>query len=143
MNDWNSLDPNNLTLGSDQNIYGIGTDIIDIQRFDNILAKHPQRFCEKVLTANEIALFETSTQPSHFLAKRWATKEAFAKALGTGFREGILMTDCETQHDELGKPILKIHGKSAKKMAALGVKHCHLSVSDEKDYAIAFVILTR
>ena len=143
VSDWNSLNPDHLNIEPHHHIFGIGTDIVAIERFKKILARHPTRICEKILSHQEITLFGASKQPSHFLAKRWATKEAFVKALGTGFRDGILMTDCETQHDELGKPSLNIRGKSAKKMATLGIKHCHLSVSDENDYAIAFVILTR
>ena len=140
MNAIQGLQLNNLS--GNQHIHGIGTDIADIGRIKNILKKYPDRFKHKVLSEQEIEQYQAAKQPNHFFAKRWACKEAFVKALGTGFRGGILMTDISVRNDKLGKPLLSLTGVTAKITDELNIRNSFLSLSDEHHYALSFVVLT-
>jgi len=122
-------------------IYGIGTDIVRIERIDKNLQRYGERFASRILSDNEFEGFQASARKAHFLAKRFAAKEAAAKALGTGFRDGLRLRDISVIHDELGKPILDFspRGQEQLKIRCIGVTH--LSISDEQDYALAFVTL--
>lgn len=124
-------------------IFGIGTDIVSIARIQKTLSQHPEQFCKKVLTNYEFKAYQACPEikKCHYVAKRWATKEAFAKALGTGFRDGIKMTDCETRHNELGKPNLIITGQAKRYLSKYQIKNTLVSVSDEDEYAMAFIVL--
>lgn len=120
-------------------IYGIGTDIVRIQRIDDNLEHYGERFANRILTANELNEFQASSRKSHFLAKRFAAKEAAAKALGTGFRDGLNLRDISVTNDELGKPLLLFSPRAQQELKSRGIGNCHLSLSDERDYAVAFV----
>lgn len=120
---------------------GIGTDIVQVSRIRASLDRHGDSFAERLLTADEFAEFKLSTQKAHFLAKRFAAKEAVSKAFGTGFREGLWFSDIEVCHTELGGPFLKYSGKALQHIEAQQVSQSFISISDEKDYAVAFVIL--
>ncbi|MDH5434308.1 MAG: holo-ACP synthase [Gammaproteobacteria bacterium] len=122
-------------------IYGIGVDICEIKRVEKIYLKHGQSFINKLLNASEQKQMYDKKSPSRFLAKRFAAKEAFAKALGTGVAQGVTLPDIEICHNHLGKPELKLHGKTDKMVKALGEYRLHLSVSDEKFYAVAQVVI--
>lgn len=124
-------------------IYGIGTDIVSIQRIAKALERHGKRFADRILASGEAPAFAKSTQPVHFLAKRFAAKEAAAKAFGTGFRDGLVMTDIAVTHDDRGKPMLAFSGRAQRLCEELGIGEHFISISDEKEHAIAFVTLMR
>lgn len=122
-------------------IYGIGTDIVRIQRFDKNLQRYGERFASRILSDKEFEGFQASARQAHFLAKRFAAKEAAAKALGTGFRNGLSLRDISVTHDELGKPMLDFSPRGREQLKTRGIGGMHLSISDEEDNAVAFVIL--
>ncbi len=121
-------------------IYGIGTDIVAVARLRSMWERHGERVLEKLLTPREIEEFATAADKGRFLAKRFAAKEAFAKALGTGIRPPATLTAIGVCHDELGKPIIECYGQ-LEKMVKIKILKTHLSISDEADYAVAYVIL--
>lgn len=121
-------------------IVGLGTDIVEIERMQEALTRS-RKLAERVLTTNELAVFEASQQGYRFLAKRFAAKEAAVKALGTGIGNGISWQQMEVTNDEWGKPALSVSGTFAQRCAALGVTKLHLTLADERHYAVATVIL--
>jgi holo-[acyl-carrier protein] synthase len=123
-------------------IIGIGTDIVQIERIRAAMERHGESFARRILHSNEYALFLEKPQPALYLAKRFAAKEAVAKALGTGIAQGVSFEDIETFNNKAGKPEFCLHGKSQQKAVELGVTDYHLSLSDEQDYAVAYVLLT-
>ena len=123
-------------------IHGIGTDIAAVCRLRGMWERHGRRALEKVLAPEEIPDFEKAADKGRFLAKRFAAKEAFAKALGTGVVPPAVLSAIAVGHDELGKPVLAFRGRLAETIELQGLT-AHLSISDEADYAIAFVILER
>ncbi|MDP3539736.1 MAG: holo-ACP synthase [Azonexus sp.] len=123
-------------------IYGIGTDIVAVKRLQGMWERHGDRVLEKILAPQEITEFARATDKGRFLAKRFAAKEAFSKALGTGVRPPAVLPAIAVSHDELGKPVFDFCGGLAEMIENQGLK-AHLSLSDETDYAIAYVILER
>ncbi|MDH5547772.1 MAG: holo-ACP synthase [Gammaproteobacteria bacterium] len=123
-------------------IHGIGTDIVEIERIKDGLERHGERFARRILSAGEYATYLEHSNPQGFLAKRFAAKEATAKALGTGFRDGLSLQHIEVVNDDLGKPQLVFHGAAQDLVAKLGVGEAHISLSDERHYAVAYVVLT-
>lgn len=124
-------------------IAGIGTDLVEIVRLEAVQQRWGTRFGERVLGAAEFAEWRRRDYSIRFLAKRFAAKEAAAKALGTGFRTGVRFSDIQIDNDALRKPYLIFEGVAAERAAALGVTRSELSISDERSYALAFVILIR
>ena len=122
-------------------IIGIGTDIVEISRLEATLQRHPARFPARILHPAELQRFATQAHPAAWLAKRFATKEAVAKALGTGIGKETRLQEIETTHDARGKPILQLHGVTLATATALGVTSMELSVADERTHALAFVML--
>lgn len=123
-------------------IHGIGTDIVAVARMADYWQRHGERGLEKMLAPEERADCRASLDPARFLAKRFAAKEALGKALGTGVRAPLLLPEIAVGHDELGKPRFSYSPKLAAHFAARGLT-AHLSISDEQDYAVAFVILEK
>ena len=121
-------------------IYGRGTDIVAISRIAALYERHGERALEKMLAPAERDDCRKSVAPARFLAKRFAAKEALGKALGTGVREPILLPAIAVIHDALGKPAFEYSPVLAAYLAAKGLT-AHLSLSDESDSALAFVIL--
>ncbi len=122
-------------------IVGIGTDIVRIARFETMLARHGTRVAERILSVDELREFAATARPARFLAKRFAVKEAVAKAFGTGFRDGLSLRHIGVHHDALGKPSLKFYARAEELRITLAVGDTHVSVADEDDYAVAFVTL--
>lgn len=122
-------------------IFGIGTDIVRSQRMADNLDQHGERFASRILTDVEMAAFRDSARQPQFLAKRFAAKEAAAKALGTGFRDGLSLRDIGVSNDALGKPVLVFSERAQQTLKNQGVGASHLSLSDESEYAIAYVVL--
>ncbi|KXB30727.1 4'-phosphopantetheinyl transferase [Dechloromonas denitrificans] len=121
-------------------IYGIGTDIVAIKRLQGMWERHGEKALGRLLAPGELADFAGATDKGRFLAKRFAAKEAFSKALGTGVRPPAVLTAIAVGHDELGKPVFECCGELAEMLEKQKLK-AHLSISDEADYAIAYVIL--
>jgi len=124
-------------------IVGVGTDLVEISRLERPLARFKERFAERLLHPEERAALGARPVTVRLLAKRFAAKEAAAKALGTGFRDGMRLVDIAVVHDPLGKPLLQFYGIAARRAAELGVTRADLSLSDERGHALAFVILSR
>ena len=124
-------------------IYGIGTDIVSIARIAGAIERHGERFARRILAQSEQQAFAEAAKPEHFLAKRFAAKEAAAKAFGTGFSDGLCMSHIAVTHDERGRPLLSFSGRAESLCGELSIGEHFLSISDEKDNAIAFVILMR
>ena len=122
-------------------IYGIGVDIVKIERIRNNIQRFGERFAQRLLTEAELADYRAARQPERFLAKRFAAKEAVVKALGTGFREGLAFNLIGVDHDHRGKPGIVYSGPALDTIRAIGINDSLLSLSDEQDYAVAFVIL--
>lgn len=122
-------------------IVGLGTDIADIERIEKSLQRSGQAFAERILHPSELAIFHTLKQQGRYLAKRFAAKEAASKALGTGIACGVSFQHFEIMNDHLGKPILVLHGQAQEIAHKKGALNVHLSISDEKRYAMATVIL--
>lgn len=124
-------------------IYGIGTDIVSTGRIAAIWERHGEAFARRILAPLEWADFAANTQPARFLAKRFAAKEAFSKALGTGIRAPATWHNIRVAHDDLGKPLLDFDPELAEMLARHAIRSHHLSISDEKEMAAAFVILEK
>ncbi|MBF0177453.1 MAG: holo-ACP synthase [Magnetococcales bacterium] len=122
-------------------IIGIGADLVDIQRIRKIVDRFGDRFLKRIYSPKELAFCQKRHDPSPCLAKRFAAKEAFVKALGTGCRDGIWFGDVELLNDAAGRPYLVINGQAALHLTRLGVTSTHVSISDEGGFALAFVVM--
>ena len=131
-------------------IKGIGTDLVELARIEQLMARQGDAFAKRLLAEAEWddyqACLRLSEQHSHpaqlvkFLAKRWAFKEALAKALGTGIAQGISFKQLMLGHDDLGKPMASLTGAALARAEDLGISDWQVSISDERHYAVAFVI---
>jgi holo-[acyl-carrier protein] synthase len=124
-------------------IFGVGIDIVQIDRMERSISKHGDKFINKILHPNERELIQSLKNKPRYLAKRFAAKEAFAKALGTGIVEGVTLPRIEITNDELGKPAIRLHDETQSIIDRNGISHIFLSISDEKEYAVAQVILEK
>ncbi|VAW93544.1 Holo-[acyl-carrier-protein] synthase [hydrothermal vent metagenome] len=122
-------------------IYGIGTDIVRIERMAENIDKYGDKFARRILSEHEFSEFINKKNKAHFLAKRFAAKEATAKAMGTGFISGLKLSDISVEHTELGKPYLVYYGRATEFVNENGIKESYLSIADEIDHAVAFVTL--
>lgn len=122
-------------------IFGIGTDIVEYERIEKMWARYGDRFAERVLSEGELPEFRTHPNPARLLAKRFAAKESFAKAVGGGLREPVSLRRISITHDGLGKPVLQFDEVLRGYLAQLGVSGHHLSISDERSMIVAFVVL--
>ena len=122
-------------------IYGIGTDIVHINRMRENLDKYGDKFARRILTEFEFNEFVDKNDKAAFLAKRFAAKEAVAKAMGTGFSQGLSLHHIGVNHDQAGKPILEFLDVAKLFLQEKNIKQTHLSLADERDYAVAFVTL--
>ena len=122
-------------------IYGVGTDIVNIERVKKILSKNRDGFIKRVLSEHEQALFTNKADSAAYFAKRFAAKEAFAKALGTGIGRVVSFQDLTVRNNENGKPHFIPSEKLRQYLDDKSIKQAHLSISDESQNAIAFVVL--
>ncbi|MDA9090536.1 holo-ACP synthase [Porticoccaceae bacterium] len=122
-------------------IMGIGTDIVEIERITNILARPGDKFMQRVLTPAEQAEFLRLNHSAAYLAKRFAAKEAVAKALGTGIGHGVSFQDMNVVNDDRGAPAVELSGGANDVMQGLGATKVLLSIADERHYAVAYAIL--
>ena len=126
-------------------IFGIGTDIVNIKRIEHLLKKHGFSFKNRIFSKKEISYCEKKKNSSSFYAKRFAAKEAFTKALGTGIRKGVNLKNIEITNNVYGKPLILLKGNlsSYLKKKIKGSKYdIHLSLSDDKPWAQATVIIS-
>ncbi len=126
-------------------IFGVGTDICDIRRMRDTLARRGERFALKVLGPHEIEVFryrlaKVESRGIAYLATRFSAKEAFSKAIGLGMRMPMTWRDCEIVKAPSGKPEIRLHGALAEWFAQRGLR-AQVSVSDETDYAASFVVV--
>ncbi len=121
-------------------IVGIGTDIIAVARIASGIEKYGERFARRILSPDELETFSQHGNQANYLAKRFAAKEAVVKALGCGFRDGISMRQVAVSNDPLGKPQVTLHSKAAERAESMGVTEILLSLSDEREYAIAYAM---
>jgi holo-[acyl-carrier protein] synthase len=122
-------------------IYGVGTDLIEISRVERVLRRFGERFARRILCESELGRFRAHRQPVAYLAKRFAAKEAFTKALGTGIHapanwHGVWIVNLES-----GKPILNFSPELQKFLRKKNILNSHLSLTDEREIAAATVIL--
>lgn len=126
------------------NIYGIGTDIVKCDRIASMWAAHGMSFARRILTEHEMeVLAKQKTKQASFIAKRFAAKEAVAKALGTGFRDDVLITQIGVETDPKGKPKVMFYGTTKKYIATLGELDIQISLADESEFVVAFVIILK
>ena len=121
-------------------IYGTGTDIIEVSRIKAVMDRDIG-FREKIFTAGEIAYCETKKHKYENYAARFSAKEAFLKAIGTGWRFGIRFADIDVYHDEYGKPLIRLSGKAEQLAKDEGISKIHVSLSHLKEMATAVVVV--
>lgn len=122
-------------------IYGIGIDVVEPHRIERLLGKYGERFARRVLTLREWAGYEKTGKPVFFLANRFAAKEAFSKAMGTGFRYPVTLQCISVVQNKAGKPSLEFHPHLAALVHERGIVGHHVTISDEKTLACACVVL--
>ena len=126
-------------------IYGIGTDLCDVRRIEAALARHGDRFAERVLGPEEQRVFRARRERSaargqRYVATRFSAKEAFSKAIGLGIHHPMRWADCQILNEPGGKPVIRLSGPLAEWFAARSLK-AHVTVTDESDYAASFVVV--
>jgi holo-[acyl-carrier protein] synthase len=121
-------------------IYGTGTDIVAIERIDQALERHGAQFAQRILTDAELVQLNDVKEVAPWLAKRWAAKEAFGKAAGIGIRAPLAMNAIGIVNDEHGKPSFDLAPAVVKWLGERGIARTHVSLSDERAHAIAFVV---
>ncbi len=117
-----------------------GIDLVECSRIAGMLARHGQRFLQRVLTDAEQARAGEFRDPTQFVAGRWAAKEAILKMIGTGWRDGIAWTDMEILPDEMGQPLVTLTGGTARIADRLGIRQVLLSITHTKENAAASAI---
>jgi holo-[acyl-carrier protein] synthase len=123
-------------------IFGIGTDIVAVARMADLWERHGERALERLLAPDERDDCRRAAHPGRFLAKRFAAKEALGKALGTGIRAPVSLSAISITHDPAGKPQFRLAPELAAHVADQRLT-AHVSISDERDYAVAFVVVER
>lgn len=124
-------------------IYGIGTDLVDPARIASSLERYGEQFARRVLADSEWSDYLEHIKPALFLAKRFAAKEAFSKATGTGLRAPVMFGNMAVQHDSKGKPYFEFQQELAEWIGQRGITRHHLSISDELTMVSAFVVLEK
>ncbi|HEX6266676.1 MAG TPA: holo-ACP synthase [Burkholderiales bacterium] len=122
-------------------IYGLGTDVVEIGRIEQALERFGERFAKRILCEPELARFKSHRMPAAYLAKRFAAKEAFTKALGTGIHAPANWHGVWVQNLPSGKPVLRFSDNLSKLLEQRRILHSHLSLTDERGVAMATVIL--
>ncbi len=124
-------------------VFGIGVDMVNIDRIKKLHHKYGKRFVTKILNSSELELFQQTNDQDRFLANRFAGKEAATKALGTGFSQGITWKDFGVSNKPSGQPELILSNKLEKLFIAKGITSSHISLTDEQPWSMAFVILEK
>jgi holo-[acyl-carrier protein] synthase len=122
-------------------IYGVGTDVVEISRIQAALGRHGERFARRILCPPELARFQSHRLPANYLAKRFAAKEAFTKALGTGIKSPANWHGVWVRNLASGQPVLEFSDALQRYLKAKAITTAHVSLSDERGVAFATVIL--
>ena len=123
-------------------IFGIGTDIVRVARMQKNIERYGEKSAERILTPAELAEFRKESRQAHFLAKRFAAKEAAARAGGPCSGAGLMLPHTGATHDAAGKPQLAFTDQAADFIQANRIIDVHVSLADEQDHAVAFVTLS-
>tara|TARA_R110001592_G_scaffold138511_4_gene357685 strand:- start:76335 stop:76709 length:375 start_codon:yes stop_codon:yes gene_type:complete len=122
-------------------IKGIGTDLVSVKRIEKVLEKQGERFAKRILGPDEYKDYLAHARPANFLAKRFASKEATVKALGTGFSNGITWKDVQLDHLSTGQPTVVLSNAALELYKSKGCQQILLSLSDEESLVSAFVVI--
>ena len=122
-------------------IIGTGIDIVNIDRIERLMTRWGSVFLNRVFTETEIVWCQRKARPPECFATRFAAKEAFLKAIGWGLGNGIQWTDIEVRNNTLGKPFLSLHRKAKEVCETLGIQNIFLTLSHDRPYAVAHVLL--
>ena len=122
-------------------VIAIGTDIVEIARIGESVSRQGIKFAQRILSATELEAYQSKSDSVSFLAKRFAAKEAIAKALGTGIGYGVSFQDMVISNNQKGAPEVSLKGGAAEVLNSLGGSKVLLSISDEKDYALAYATI--
>jgi holo-[acyl-carrier protein] synthase len=124
-------------------IVGNGVDIVDISRFQRFIDEGNSRILQRIFTDGEIDYCSSRKRSAQHFALRFAAKEAYVKACGTGLRQGLSWRDMEIVNDDVGKPTMRVSGAALKLQHELGVKNIFVSMSHDGAYGVAMVVLER
>ncbi|MBS3917568.1 MAG: holo-ACP synthase [Deltaproteobacteria bacterium] len=124
-------------------IIGTGIDIVNIERINGLMERWGDRFLERVYTEREISRCQRMSRPPECFAIRFAAKEAFLKAIGSGLRNGIQWTDIEVENDPMGKPLLSLHRRAREVLQTHRIEKTFLTLSHDRPFAVAHVLLER
>ncbi len=124
-------------------IFGVGTDIVELARVNATWERFGERFVDRLLMPEELALFRRSRQPVRFLAMRFAGKEATVKAMGTGFAHGVWIRDVGITNDARGRPLVTFSERGRRVCEQLGIGAGHVSLTDDAGLVIAFAVVER
>lgn len=122
-------------------IFGIGTDLVLCSRIERGYTRFQERFIQHLLAPSEMEEFHQQVHPVSFLAKRFAAKEAFSKAVHTGLLHPVTLSNIAVQHDHLGQPLFQFSPALEEWLSMRGITQTHLSLSDQGDFVIAFVVV--
>ena len=122
-------------------IVGTGIDIVSIDRIERLMTRWGDLFLGRVFTAKEILWCQQKARPPECFAVRFAAKEAFLKAIGSGLRNGIRWTDMEVKNDSMGKPMFSFRRKAKEVCETLRIQNALLTLSHDRPYAVAHVLL--
>jgi holo-[acyl-carrier protein] synthase len=123
-------------------IIGIGTDLVLLSRIEAVMERQGERFAQRILTPAELQRFRSHSQPARYLAKRYAAKEAILKALGTGLAKGMSWQHMQIDNDAQGAPFVTLSGVALQRLQQGGGGRMLLSLSDEREQALAFALWT-
>ena len=124
-------------------IFGVGIDVLRMDRVVALYARYGQKFSERILMSEEMKLFQGHQHPARFLAMRFAAKEAIVKAMGTGFANGMWLRDSGVVPNRFGRPEIVYSERGKRKCAELGIGDGHLTLTDEAGLVVAVAILMR
>lgn len=123
------------------NILGIGTDLVSLARIEKLLDRFGTKLVDRILAPEEKAQYRQSASPTSYFAKRFAAKEAVAKAFGTGIGAHLAFNEISVTNLASGQPVVQFVGKAKDFVESLNIGHIHISLSDEKLFALAFVVV--
>lgn len=124
-------------------IYGTGIDIVNVKRMEKVIKRWGDRFIDRVFTSGEVKICSSRAFPPSAFSMRFAAKEAFSKAIGSGMKNGTRWRDIEVFHYPGGRPGLRLHGRSQDLCEREMITGFHVSMSDDGEYGIAMVILEK
>jgi len=124
-------------------IFGIGIDVLELERIQRVYRKYGQHFVERLLLPAEQAQFARTARPERFLAMRFAAKEAIVKAMGTGFSHGMWIRDVGVVQNSWGKPEVIYSERGQKMSEKLGIGDSHITLTDEAGLVVAVAVLLK